>query len=390
MNCPVCNYKKNTLLLKLNNFPIYQHPMGNTSNIPLPHVIDIEYSICRGCSHAFQLNYNKDILEAIYKHHYYTPSPANIGASFRYDFIKFINENNIIDEKTLNILEIGCSSGEVLAELKSIYSNVDYHGIEPNEETAIAAEKKELIVEKAFFTEKTASSLCFQSDLIYSRHVIEHIFDFEDFFKAIAKISHATSTLILETPSLDWSITQPSTQAFHVEHIHAFSERSLVTLANQFGWFKEKSIVTSPGNLIIAFTKKDIKSPLSVEPLNIKALQKYNNKIINNLQKVCKNRKFIFWGAGSSAITLIALTKLRPEYIIDGNPNKVGKRFCGLNYSIHCALEVTRELISKNEDTNYIMIISSSFYTEIEKELKRLGWRGAIYSPYACQSNTHQ
>lgn len=390
MNCPVCNYKKNTLLLKLNNFPIYQHPMGNTSNIPLPHVIDIEYSICRGCSHAFQLNYNKDILEAIYKHHYYTPSPENIGASFRYDFIKFINENNIIDEKTLNILEIGCSSGEVLAELKSIYSNVDYHGIEPNEETAIAAEKKELIVEKAFFTEKTASSLCFQSDLIYSRHVIEHIFDFEDFFKAIAKISHATSTLILETPSLDWSITQPSTQAFHVEHIHVFSERSLVTLANQFGWFKEKSIVTSSGNLIISFTKKDIKSPLSVEPLNIKALQKYNNKIINNLQKVCKNRKFIFWGAGTSAITLIALTKLRPEYIIDGNPNKVGKRFCGLNYSIHCALEVTRELISKNEDTNYIMIISSSFYTEIEKELKRLGWRGAIYSPYACQSNTHQ
>lgn len=390
MNCPVCNYKKNTLLLKLNNFPIYQHPMDDTSNIPLPHVIDIEYSICRQCAHAFQLNYNKDILEAIYKHHYYTPSPENIGASFRYDFIKFISENNIIDKKTLNVLEIGCSSGEVLAELKTIYSNVDYHGIEPNEETAIAAEKKELIVEKAFFTEKIASSLCFKSDLIYSRHVIEHIFDFKDFFKAISKVSHSTSTLILETPSLDWSITQPSTQAFHVEHIHVFSERSLVTLANQFGWFKDKSIITSSGNLIISFTKKNIKRPLSVAPLNTEALQKYNNKIINNLQKVCKSGKFIFWGAGSSVMTLIALTKLRPEYIIDGNPNKVGKRFCGLNYNIHCALELTRELISMHRDTDYTMIISSSFYIEIEKELKRLGWRGIIYSPYACKSNTEQ
>lgn len=390
MNCPVCNYKKNTLLLKLNNFPIYQHPMDDTSNIPLPHVIDIEYSICRQCAHAFQLNYNKDILEDIYKHHYYTPSPENIGASFRYDFIKFISENNIIDKKTLNVLEIGCSSGEVLAELKTIYSNVDYHGIEPNEETAISAEKKELIVEKAFFTEKIASSLCFKSDLIYSRHVIEHIFDFKDFFKAISKVSHSTSTLILETPSLDWSITQPSTQAFHVEHIHVFSEHSLVTLANQFGWFKDKNIVTASGNLIISFTKKNIKRPLSVAPLNIEALQKYNNKIINNLQKVCKSGKFIFWGAGTSVMTLIALTKLRPEYIIDGNPNKVGKRFCGLNYNIHCALELTRELISMHRDTDYTMIISSSFYIEIEKELKRLGWRGIIYSPYACKSNTEQ
>nr|WP_244152500.1 class I SAM-dependent methyltransferase [Pseudoalteromonas spiralis] len=57
-------------------------------------------------------------------------------------------------KKTLNVLEIGCSSGEVLAELKTIYSNVDYHGIEPNEETAIAAEKKELIVEKVFSLKK--------------------------------------------------------------------------------------------------------------------------------------------------------------------------------------------------------------------------------------------
>lgn len=385
MNCPVCNYKKNTLLLKLNNFPIYQHPMDDTSNIPLPHVIDIEYSICRQCAHAFQLNYNKDILEAIYKHHYYTPSPENIGASFRYDFIKFISENNIIDKKTLNVLEIGCSSGEVLAELKTIYSNVDYHGIEPNEETAIAAEKKELIVEKAFFTEKIASSLCFKSDLIYSRHVIEHIFDFKNFFKAISKVSHSTSTLILETPSLDWSITQPSTQAFHVEHIHVFSERSLVTLANQFGWFKDKSIVTASGNLIISFTNKEKKSLLPLAPSDNGKLKQKIDKDIQALQSYCKDEEFIFWGAGSGAVTLLALTGLKPLYIIDGNPNKTGKRFCGLNYTIKYSIDTINALINKDLDKKLTVIISSSFHDEIKHELTSLGWRGNIYAPYALK-----
>ena len=384
MNCPICHHEQNDTLLKLNDFPIYQHPMADISNIPLPHAINLEYLICAQCAHAFQQNYDRDILENIYAHHYYTPSPENIGDTFRNEFIHFIQQNDILKKVTSSIFEIGCSSGEVLFTLKSLNadSNCDYLAIEPNEETVITAKNKGLIVKKAFFTEKTAHELNFQADIIYSRHVIEHIFDFEDFFKAIAKVSHNTTQLILETPSLDWSIAHASIMPFHVEHVHVFSQRSLVSLANKLGWFEEQSNITVSGNLIISFTQTDKNKALPLAPKNKKTLQKQNNQNIKTLQNICKDKQFIFWGAGSGAVTLLALTKLQPLCIVDGNSNKVGKYFCGLNFTIGYAPEVIKELITNNKDINLVMIISSSFYQEIRSALVTLGWRGDIYSPY--------
>lgn len=382
MICPICAHKKNKTLLTLYNFPIYQHPMTDVSNIPLPHAVNLKYLLCTQCAHAFQESYDRNILEKIYAHHYYTPSPENIGATFRHEFINFIQQNKIIENKTANIFEIGCSSGEVLFTLKSFNALCDYLAIEPNEETAIAAEKKGFTVKQHFFTEEIAHDLNFQADIIYSRHVIEHIFDFNDFFNAIAKISLDRTQLILETPSLDWSIAQASTMPFHVEHVHVFSQRSLVSLANKFGWFKDKMDVTASGNLIISFIKKDKKQALPLAPENEEILQEKSNRAIQELQKFCKDKQYLFWGAGSGAVTLLALAKLNPLYIIDGNPNKAGKFFCGFDRSICYAPEKITELINKNLDINLTMIISSSFHCEIRIELKKLGWRGDIYSPY--------
>ena len=279
------------------------------------------------------------------------------------------------------MLEIGCSSGDVLAELKTRYPQFSYQGIEPNKETAIAARKRGFDVNCQFFTEAFAKTLENNIDLIYSRHVIEHIFNFDDFFKAINSISNQESQLILETPSLDWATEQASTVAFHVEHIHVFSERSLVTLANQFGWFKEQSIVTSSGNLILSFSRHN-NQQLPEPPKNKHVLKNKKQALLNEIKRVCGNKKIIFWGAGSGALTLLALTKLTPWKIIDGNPNKEGKSFCGIKQQISYAPNVVKELIANGDDHNTLMIISSSFYQEIEQELAQLGWNGEIYSPY--------
>lgn len=382
MNCPICAHNKNTPLLTLDNYPIYQHPMNDVSNIPLPHTVNLTYLLCAQCAHGFQKKYDRSILENIYTHHYYTPSPENIGATFRNEFINFIEQKEIIKKENSTIFEIGCSSGEVLQSLKSTNENCSYLAIEPNEETALVAEKKGFSVKKAFFTEKIAADLNIQADIIYSRHVIEHIFDFKDFFNAIAKISHDTTQLILETPSLDWSISHVSIMPFHVEHVHVFSQRSLISLANKFGWFKDKSHVTDSGNLILSLIKKNQKIALPSPPKNEEILQQENSKTIKELQKICKDKQYLFWGAGSGALTLLALAKLTPLYIIDGNPNKAGKYFCGFNQPIRYAAKEVKELINKKLDINLVMIISSSFHHEIRIELNKLGWRGDIYSPY--------
>jgi len=382
MTCPVCHHKQNTPLLTLEDYPVYQHPMVDNSKIPLPHTITLKYLICAQCAHAFQSNYDRDILEKIYSYHYYTPSPDSVGATFRNEFIDFIKQQSAITKHNANILEIGCSSGDVLSALKSLHPQFNYRGIEPNEETAKVARKRGFDISSEFFTQKFVQTFNNKVDLIYSRHVIEHIFDFDDFFNAATQISNNDTLLILETPSLDWATQQTSTAAFHVEHIHVFSERSLVILANRFGWFKDNSTVTTSGNLIVSFSRIDNIQQLPITPKKQKLLQTRNDELVNKMQTICKNKRTIFWGAGSAAIKLMLLSKLTPSYIIDGNPNKKGKFFCGMNLPISYAPDVIKRIIAANEDKDIVMIISSSYYREIEKQLKQLGWKGIIYAPY--------
>lgn len=381
MSCPICQSDKSTSLLSLDNFPIYQHPMSDTTTIPLPHNIDLAFVICDNCGHGYQNQFDRNILENIYEQYYYTPAPHSIGTALRNEFIDFFD---LCIEVGINksILEIGCSSGDVLLTLRERLPLCRFKAVEPNKETADVARMNFFDVTSHFFTQTYAKSLNYKIDIIYSRHVIEHIFDFNDFFSAITSISHENTRLVLETPSLDWSTEHGSVMPFHVEHVHIFSKRSLILLAQQFGWYENISTVTLSGNLIINFIRKNNNLVLPSAPQNLSRIKIKNIELMNDIQNICKNKKVIFWGAGGGAITLLSLSKIIPTYIVDGNVNKTGKVFCGQDTPIGYAPIVIKELIQKDEDKKMVMIISSSFFTEITKELATLGWRGTVYVPY--------
>ncbi len=94
-----------------------------------------------------------------------------------------------------------------------------------------------LDVREEFFTREAAAAADIEPvDLIYARHVIEHIFDFEDFFVGVNAVTRPGADLVLETPSLDFHAAEGSLAPFHVEHIHVFALRSLARLAARHGW----------------------------------------------------------------------------------------------------------------------------------------------------------
>ena len=106
-----------------------------------------------------------------------------------------------------------------------------------------------------FFDESVTSKDLDRADLIYARHVIEHIFDFNGFFAGLNAMATPMADLILETPSLDYHAERGSIAPFHVEHIHVFSLRSLARLASSHGWGLQQAEVTAPGNLIASFKR---------------------------------------------------------------------------------------------------------------------------------------
>ena len=95
-------------------------------------------------------------------------------------------------------------------------------------------------------------------------------------------------------------------------------------------------------------------------------------------------RKIILWGADSGGTSLICIHNLHPELVVDGNPNKQGKKFCGQPWIIQYGPEA---IVRLQQDSNckmeeYCIIIGSAFYKEIRAQLAELNWRGGIISPY--------
>lgn len=384
MNCPICHHHESQLLLQLQHTPIYQHPVDPACDIPQPHYLDLEYRFCPECGHAFQSHFDSVLMDSIYTNHYYTPAPDSIGHQFRDEFFTAIAQILNVLQPECRILEIGSSSGEVLATFKQNINHPYLMGYEPSQNSAAAARQLGIPTRCEFFTPQSVQVETQPYDLIVSRHVIEHIIDFEAFWSAIAHIAHAGTCVILETPSLEVAMQKPSISPFHVEHAHVFSAHSLATLAAAHGWYAEQKHFTSAGNMILCFVRdKALAAPIARPPFTT-SLQQLLNWQAKRLTEEIGTRKVILWGAGAGGLSLICAHRLQPEQLVDGNPNKQSKKFCGQPWIIAYGPDVITRLVEQNESNPeaYTIIIGSTFYREIRAMLAELNWQGGIISPY--------
>jgi hypothetical protein len=374
--CPVCAGAPGPLLT-LERQPIYQHPVPVDARVPGPYLVDLRWVVCGRCSHAWQSEFDDGLLENIYRSHYYTPAPGGLAVQFRDDFLSALQAFGLMSPRNA-LLEIGASDGDVLAAMKERTGAGSAHAFEPNRENAAVARSRGIQVFEAFFGADSARTLTHRADLVYARHVIEHIFDFADFFAGVERTATAGGDLVLETPSLDHHGSKGSLAPFHIEHVHVFSLRSLSTLARRFGWSLTRHLVTADGNLIAAFRRSgpaqrpefDAAAP-ALDRLQIDA---DSNRA--RFRQLVAGQRLIFWGAGSAGINLVSIVGREPDYWTDGNPNKVGKMFPGLSSVILSPREALAR--AGMHERGFLLVIASSFGREILPHVRELGWTGSI------------
>jgi Methyltransferase domain len=374
--CPVCGGSPRPLL-SLEHQPIYQHPVPADAEVPGPYTVDLGWVACGHCAHAWQSEFDEGLLETIYRSYYYTPAPGGLAVQFRNDFLSALDTFDLMSPREA-LLEIGASDGDVLAAMKARTGARSAHAFEPNRENAAVARGRGMQVSETFFGEESARALQFRADLVYARHVIEHIFDFADFFAGVNRAATAGADLILETPSLDHHASKGSLAPFHIEHVHVFSLRSLATLARRFGWTLTRHLVTADGNLIAAFRRSGAgeRSEVDVAAPKLDRVQIDADAMRARLRQLADARRLVFWGAGSAGIGLVRLMGREPDYWTDGNPNKVGKRFPGLNSVIVSPREALAKAAVREREC--LLVIASSFAREILPHVRELGWTGGI------------
>lgn len=385
MNCPICGHADSTALLTLPRYPIYQHPVPADVEIPPPWYVDLHYRQCSSCQHAWQPDYDAELLARIYENHYYTPSPDGLGGQFRDDFIRVMEQFGLAAGTGRSILEIGASSGDALSLLRERLASREVLAFEPNHENALRARGRGLPVKEEFFSRRSVAGLP-GFGLIFARHVIEHIFDFDDVLAALGQVSHEDSDLVLETPCLDWHVRHESTAPFHVEHNHVFSINSLAKLGERGGWGCRQYVVSEDGNLVMWF-RHHARSCDQPPRMAGAALQATMELRARRLRELLDQRSILFWGAGVASCKLISLLGRDPDYLVDGNPGKAGKVFVGSARCIAPAEATLRQIMTMPRQEWPIVVIASSFDREIRAHLAELGWQGEILSLFGPLAN---
>ena len=379
--CPVCGSRQFEKMLSLEHQPVYQHPVSSLEGIRKPYFKDLTYYFCNTCEHAFLQSTDTCVLEKIYKAYYYTPRPPDIGVQFQNDFLKALIDKFKVLESAASLLEVGCSSGELLIQIDKMVPGMDLMGFEPNQDTAARAEAAGFDIRKHFFTQGSAKRVDARFDIVFHRHVIEHIPDFKDFFKAHDHVCHGRTNLIIETPCLNWACSNLSLAPFHIEHGHVFSLRSLKTLLERYHWYLKAYQITAGGHMIGLFTRKEFQSKM-IDVTDPFSLNIWVEKTRSLIETMAKGRKIALWGAGSGGVKIMNYFDLCPDVIVDSNPEKAGKIFVGYG---HLKIVAADSWIKGEADNarSWLIIVASSYYKEISQRLKHKGWHGEIIQPWA-------
>ncbi len=367
-------------MLSLPAQPIYQHPVAADAVVPPPHTIDLTWVACTDCAHAWQPEFDVGLLEHIYRQHYYTPAPDGMAVQFRDDFLATLDDFGLMTPRH-TLLEVGASNGDVLAEIRTRTGAERGLAFEPDEKNAALARQRGLEVREQFFSVTTVGDCAPSADLVYARHVIEHVFDFDGFFGGLDAVAAPTADLVLETPGLDYHAESAALNPFHIEHVHVFSLRSLAKLALAHGWRLLRNVMTRDGNVIASFMRIEAcgedGAGQGPAPPALDGLQNRMELHRTRMRSLLSHRRLVFWGAGSAAVRLASLIDRAPDFWTDGNPAKIGKKFVGFECPIMSPENALRAAAS-DAGSEPILVIASSFLREILPRVRSLGWRGEM------------
>lgn len=326
MKCPVCK-TQNTKEMKKFIFNSFV-----TSDCK-PIKFNFNLYSCGDCNHTFkQVDRKLKIkIDEIYDN--YTPYHSGDGKEQ-----KIVSENGfvkrseyilnsikpyVVFEKLTNHLDIGCGVGATLGAMSRLNEDVMLYGMDVSNglsESIIGLQNfsgfyhsLEMISDEKIF------------DLITLIHTIEHIKDLDFLLVNIRKLLNQSGKLLIQIPN-------PSCNPFDyliIDHIHHFSERSLIKLLIKNG-FSGINIIKNLVNKEITIIANISDSYINIKDNNpnfkefsVEFAIDFLNKYFINLKKIIG--KFYIFGTAISATWLYGCFKDKVMGFLDEDEDKQGK-----------------------------------------------------------------
>ena len=301
-HCPACgsalieNYIETNLTTFF--FPVSDELIHKVKKEPFT------LNICKECSHIFQTNIDKALLNLIYRefyNHYNLDTSIEFQAVYRDRTIRFLKKV-ISGGENQKVLDIGCGEGTYFSMFREM--GFECYGIEPSQKSEIAKRKNpDAHISNDFFNNSTTNIFGTSFDVIMMNWVLEHIENIEKFFHAVKAYIRIGTKLFIQVPDVHYYIEHNMPLFYVHEHINYFSAETLRVLLARKG-FKVLDVMhgDSPA-LLVAGEYIGIEQKTIVEGKNQVNIKRdfliKNNELKEKVKRIfSENDKIIFYGMG--------------------------------------------------------------------------------------------
>jgi len=273
----------------------------------------------------------------------------------------FINQHN-----PKRVFEIGGAHG-ILSEYCAEHNpSIDWTILEPN---PIPVQGLKAKMQKGFFTDDTPIPA--NIDMIVHSHVLEHVYNPENFFKALGKLPNGTK-LCFSIPSLKSHMQQCFTNTLNFEHTYFCIEEYVMWWLQSHGYdILEVKYYNVDHSIFYSAIKRgsavDIPCPELYEENKklFNAYIDYHIELVKDINDKIKQGSAYLFGAHVFSQYLLAfgLDRSSITAILDNSKAKQGKRLYGTD------LMVNSPSILKGIDCPIVILRSGVFNKEIKEDI---------------------
>ncbi len=351
------------------------------------------------CDHCWLVQ-TMDIVDAekIFSDDYaYFSSYSSSWLNHASDYVDSMAVRFNLNDKS-NVVEIAANDGYLLQYVKE--KDIPCYGIEPTHSTAIAARKKGIEIIEEFFGERMAKELVVQkkhADLIIANNVLAHVPNINDFLKGFVVLLKAGGIATFEFPHLLNLVRENQFDTIYHEHYSYLSLTAIQNIFKENGLciFDVEELTTHGGSLRVYSQRNDTGIQVIENSVNklvtlekekgvcsLKYYQNFQYRVekvkIDFLDFLIQAKKsesmVIAYGAAAKGNTIMNFSGIHSDlisYVVDKNPNKVGKYMPGSR------LLIVDESTIRADKPKYIVIFPWNIREEVISQLSYISeWDG--------------
>lgn len=380
-DCPCCGSEKAvTVLDEREAVPTLQNTTLATRELALKYVTAaLKMVQCEEC--GFVWNDAYDPAAIVYDETYNNDVSASAYYLNHLDKMADWVLSAIPDEEPIHYVEVGCGSGDFIILLLEkggdrIKSAV---GFDPSH-TGNTKLPDDVVIHSRFFGADEIELLSAETNIICSRHTIEHIHNPRPFVEALsAPVKDGSIKLLLETPDVNWILEHGAFQDFFYEHCSIFTPTSMTAILNSVGMVANVSNVYDGQYMWIEASRVPVSRTLSnlqdhrkLAENYVSRLKDYLSKWNQTLDQLNATGPVALWGGASKGVTFALLMKNEFDFpfecAIDLNPDKQGR------FLPTTGLEVVDPQSAKERGVTSIVIMNHNYETEIRQMINGMDW----------------